>query len=347
MSSTDPFEVLGLSPGAPRDEVRRAYRKLAMRWHPDRNQHSPASEERFKQIKAAYEIASDEAAYRLWCTNAAAAAATASRSKAGPAASAAPRSASGERAGSAPPIKQTLALTLEEVARGGRRTIRVERRAPCVSCAGLGRVDCDHSLPCQQCNGVGRRRGKGLAAGEKCPACAGRGYVRHVDCAACQGQGSTLAQSIFDVLVPVGMRHGETLRLARPGGSILLQIEHLPHAFFTVQGNDLHCTVPVDVLSLIAGGEIEVPTLDAVIRIPLPAASASAQFTLAGRGLPRRHGRGAGDLVFQLQAVFPQKLSASERTALRQLVASLAENPARNAPELLDWKTRLAGRKGQ
>lgn len=289
MTSTDPFHVLGLSPGAPRDEVRRAYRKLAMRWHPDRNQHSKASEERFKHIKAAYEIAIDAAAYRAWLDHSAAA----------PAAGA--------------------------------------------PCGGRGRVEHAHSIACSQCQGIGRRRGHQLFSSEPCPACAGRGYVRHIDCVACSGRGNIVAESVFEVLVPVGLRHGETLRLARPGSSILLHIAHLPHPLFTLHGDDLHCAVPVDVLTFLAGGEVDVPTLTQSIRVPLPAPSLAAEVRVVGKGFPRRHGKRAGDLVLQLQAVYPQELAPVEMAQLRQLAAGLASR----TPALHEWKKLMARRKSQ
>ena len=329
-SFQDPFQILGLPPGAPREDVRHAYRKLAMRWHPDRNQHSRDSEERFKLIKAAYELAIDPAEYRAWLTRRATA-------PENPGPDAAPATAETEA-----PIEQSLELTLEEVARGGRRTIGVDRPAPCPVCAGSGRVAQRHSIHCSRCNGVGRLRGKVFSAAEKCPDCLGRGFVRETDCANCQGKGSTSTSTVFEVKIPVGLRHGETLRLARAGGSILLRIKHLPHPFFTLQGDDLHCPVPVDALSFIAGGEVEVPTLDGVMRIPLPAASLSSEVRLAKKGLPRRHGKGAGDLVLHLQAIFPKNLAPAEVAQLRQLASGMVGR----VPELADWAKRLARRRG-
>lgn len=340
MTSTDPFLVLGLPPGAPRDEVRRAYRKLAMRWHPDRNQHSKASEEHFKHIKAAYEIAIDAAAYRAWLASRAAAPAAGASGR-----NTAEASEAADAAESPPPasLEQTLELSLEEAARGGRRTIRVERRVSCAPCGGSGRVEHAHSIACPQCQGIGRRRGSKLFSSEPCPACGGRGYVRHVACAVCSGQGSTVTESVFEVLVPVGLRHGETLRLARAGGSILLRVAHLPHALFTLHDDDLHCSVPVDVLTFIAGGEIEVPTLAQSIRVPLPAPAPAAEIRVAGKGFPRRHGKRAGDLVLHLQVVYPQDLAPVELAQLRQLADGLASR----TPALSEWKKRLAQRKGQ
>ena len=327
MTSTDPFHILGLQPGAARDEIRRSYRKLAMRWHPDRNQHSKASEERFKQIKTAYEIAIDEEAYRAWKVSRPATA------EVKPKETRSRKTASPE---DAPPIEQTLELTLEEAAQGGHRSISVTHQKPCKTCAGKGRVDHPHSIACALCKGIGRLRGKSLFTTENCPECAGRGYVRHVECKDCGGLGHERSQSFFEVQVPAGLRHGETLRLARAGGSILLQVAHAPHPFFTLQGNDLLCEIPVDVLTFIAGGEIEVPTLGKNIRVPLPLASLSAQIRLVGKGFPRRHGKGAGDLILTLQAVFPKALSPTETAQLHQLAASWKKR----TPELQDWDKR-------
>lgn len=334
MNKTDPFHVLGLPPGASRDEVRRAYRKLAMRWHPDRNPHTHAAEERFKHIKAAYEIASDEAAYRHWC---------ATRTSANAADSNPPAPASDD----APPIEQTLPLTLEEVAHGSRRTIRVARQVACAPCGGSGRIAQTHSQPCRLCLGIGRLRGRTSASGgtQKCPGCDGQGYVRYSECGLCAGQGRTVGEAVFEVVVPAGLRDGETLRLARTDSSVLLRIVYLPHPFFTVDRDDLHCVVPVDVLTMVAGGDIVVPTLDGNLCITLPGAPIGAEIRLKKKGLPHRKGRAVGDLLLQLRPVIPKHLSAAERAQLSALQASLAENAATRMPEIDDWRKRLARRK--
>lgn len=325
MIDTDPFHVLGLRPGASPEEVRGAYRKLAMRWHPDRNPHTRGAEERFKQIKAAYEIASDEAAYRQWCAE-----------QPPPA----PPSTAGQTT-----HEQTLTLTLEEIAHGSRRTIEVERRTPCAPCAGTGRITQTHSQPCRQCQGIGRLRARAHGgANQKCPACDGQGYVRHSECQACEGVGLTIGEAIFEVKVPAGLRDGETLRLSRADGSVLLRIAFAPHPLFTVQGDDLHCEVPIDLLSLIEGGDIEVPTLDGRLRISPPDAPFGKEIRLKRKGLPQRKGRTVGDLVLHFRPVIPRRLSEAERTQLRALRQSLADNAATRMPEIADWQRRMNGR---
>lgn len=352
MPTTDPFHVLGLHPGAPREEVRRAYRKLAMRWHPDRNQHAKGAEERFKHIKAAYEIAIDEAAYGAWRAGRAFASAAANASanaSAKPAGHhAASHTAHDEAATeTVAPIEQVLSLSLEEAAFGCRRQVSVERPVHCPACAGRGHVSLAHSMPCSRCMGVGRLSSRSGASAkmDECPDCKGRGYVRDARCEDCGGRGKAIVQTVFEVRVPAGLKDGETLRLARAGGSVLLRITHLPHELFTLDGDDLHCTVPVSVLDLMAGGEIEVPTLDGSFWMLLPALPFSGEVRLRGKGFPKRKGGVAGDLVVSCQPVFPRNLSNAEQLQLQQLAATLARNPASRTPELHDWKRRMDQRK--
>lgn len=333
MLVTDPFDLLGLPPDAPREAVRRAYRKLAMRWHPDRNPHSRDAEDRFKAIKAAHDLALDPAAYAAWREDRA----TKSAAAAAAATTAPPTEAT--RAAD-PALETTLTLSLEAAAHGGLQTVRVDQSRPCAPCGGGGQVAQAHSVPCPQCRGVGRLRSRSAAA---CPGCAGRGYVRLVPCTACAGLGRVTAERIFDVRVPPGRRAGDTLRLSSAEGSVLLRLALAPHPFLSLQDDDLHCRVPVDALTAMAGGELTVPTLDGPCAMPLPpGGDGNTPLRFPGCGYPRRRGHGAGDLVVHLNVVMPQDLTASELARLRQFAAALARHGDRCLPAVTAWQARLA-----
>lgn len=331
--STDPFLTLGLPRAASLEEVKGAYRRLAMRWHPDRNA-SAAAEAEFKRIKAAYELILDPQRFAQWLAEQAAAP------------SGTPAAAAGDD------LTQVLTLSLEEAAHGCVKSIELVRSSRCTSCHGSGKIQHQHSVPCAQCNGCGRVRG-GRRGTDLCPGCAGRGFLRETDCADCAGSGWRKKRRTLSVKVPPGILEGERLRLARqarhgpegdgaPAGDLYLEIRLAAHPLFALQQRDLHCDVPVSVFRLLVGGSITVPTLDgnaALVVAPYPAHG--LEYRLDGRGFPKKHGRGAGDLVLHLQAVYPVKLAAKERVLLERLDGHLAADLVQHAPQLAAWEALL------
>lgn len=333
----DPFVTLGLHRDAPREDVKRAYRRLAMRWHPDRNA-SAAAESEFKRIKAAYELILDPHAYGEWLqewTRAQAAAAPEAAPPATP---------------SATDLTQTLELSLEEAAHGCRKDVELARSTRCPGCLGGGRIRRQSSMPCAQCSGCGRVRG-GRTGTRLCEACAGRGYLREADCADCAGSGWRTQRRTLAVKVPSGVLDGERLRLARQAGEdgagdVYLELRIAAHPLFVLHGRDLRCTVPVSVFRLLLGGGIEVPTLDGLAPLELPSGAApeslaDTEFRLPGLGFPKKHGRGAGDLLVRLQPVWPASLGAADAALLEKLEAGLQGDLARRAPQLAEWAARL------
>lgn len=352
----DPFITLGLHRDASREEVKRAYRRLAMRWHPDRNP-SAAAESEFKRIKAAYELLLDPQAYAEW--NAANAARQAAAASAADSAESAPKGAAEPAAAGAADVTQRLDLTLAEAAHGCQKTVELTRSARCPSCAGSGRVHHAHSVPCAQCSGCGRVRGE-RGGTRVCAGCAGRGYLREADCAECAGSGWRTHTRTLAVRVPAGVLDGERLRLARQAkaagdgaaGDLYLELRIAAHPLFVLNGRDLHCTVPVSIFRLLLGGRIDVPTLDGLAPLDLPPggapehagsaeSSAGAELRLPGRGFPKKHGRGAGDLLVRLQPVYPTQLGAADAKLLEKLEAGLLSDLARRAPALAEWEALL------
>ena len=338
--SDDPYTLLGLNLAAPLEEVKRAYRRLAMRWHPDRNP-STAAESEFKRIKEAYELILDPQRYKQWQQTQASAAPPRHDTPPEPA-------ATGED------VTQTLILTLEEAAHGCVKSVELNRSSRCALCHGSGRVHHTHSIPCVQCNGIGRLRGDNRGS-RLCGGCGGRGYLRESECAECAGSGWRKKLRTLSVKVPPGIVHGERLRLARQArhaaegvnsegaaGDLYLEIRLAPHALFELQQRDLHCTLPVSIFQLLSAGKIVVPTLSGSTTLELrPFSGQAADYRLPGHGFPKKHGRGAGDLFLHVQPVYPAHFSAKDRALLECLEASLDENLEQRAPQLADWAMRL------
>jgi len=337
----DPFIILGVSAEASREEVQRAYRRLAMFWHPDRNP-SPIAGNEFKRIHAAYELLRDPqrlAESRQAQTSGATASDTAADS------------------GGAD-LVLAMILTLEEAASGCRKNVELIDSVRCRTCAGSGRVQHDHLVPCPACSGCGRvSRASGRTS--RCDICAGRGYLRETACTDCLGSGRQQALRTLAVTVPPGLLDGERLRLTRqaprpPGGEeavagdLYLEIRFAAHALFVVQGRDLHCRVPVSVFRRLAGGRVEVPTLTGSVSFALPPwAQHTGEHRLPGYGYPGKRAGAAGDLVVHLQSidphVGPDDIELLE--GLEGLEGRLAAALERRAPQLAAWELQMRARR--
>jgi len=340
----DPFALLGLRQSASLEDVKRAYRRLAMRWHPDRNP-SAAAESEFKRIKAAYELILDPQRYAQWQEERAAGE-PADESPDDPAES--PEPSAGPTGDD---LTQGLTLTLEEAAHGCVKSIELARSTRCSPCHGTGRVQRTHSVPCAQCNGVGRLRGDNNGS-RLCEGCGGKGYLRETDCPECGGSGWRKKLRTLSVRVPAGIMPGERLRLARQArhgpegegaaGDLYLEIRLAAHALFELQQRDLHCTVPVSIFRLLGGGAIDVPTLGGSSVLELrPYPGHGLDYRLPAQGFPKKHGRGAGDLIVHLRPVYPAHFGAKDLALLERLEASLAGDLEQRAPELAAWAERL------
>ncbi len=348
----DSYAVLGIPLDANPAQIKRAYRRLAMAWHPDRNSH-PEATERFKQIRAAYDAllareddpaggdsedrADDE---------------TADRTDGGPGRQESAPAAEPE-APRAPDIRLDLEITLEEGAAGCKKTIHYRRGKPCANCEGSGEAGITRSRLCGACHGSGRVQHKkhGL---ERCSECAGRGFFSQRVCPECAGSGRDEADAKLVVTVPKGMLPGDELRLAGQGeaprgdlaaGDLFLTIRLKPHALFTLQGRDLALTVPVSLLALLAGGGVDIPLLHGSHRLELePGGLEARNLRLAGLGYPGRHRGGAGDLVVNLVPVRPRHLDERTRKLLIQADAALEKHLAESLPEIAAWRAKLKGR---
>jgi molecular chaperone DnaJ len=336
----DPFFVLGIAREASRDEIKGAYRRLAMRWHPDRNP-SPAAAVEFKRVHAAYELLLDDERLATWQQ--------------------AQRDAAADCAGDRAAVVgedhvQVLPLTLEQAAAGCRRTVELLQRVRCSTCSGSGRVQHSHSVPCPACSGCGRVVRAGGRTG-RCDSCGGRGYLRETACPDCAGSGWRNEVRTLEVTVPPALLAGERLRLARQAplpagdgcriaGDLYLEISLLTHDFFDLAGPDLHCRVPLSIFRLLSGGRVEVPTLGGTTWIDLPPWPATAGgHRLPGLGFPGKGVRVAGDLVLHPEAIHPQVAAREDCQLLELLEWRLAGDLERRAPLLADWQERLRARR--
>lgn len=332
----EPHLVLGVAADSGPAEWKRAYRRLAMRWHPDRNA-DPRATERFKEINAAYE------ALVAGLVDHQVASETAE--------DVSPNEAETSTEPRASDIRLSLHLTLEEGARGCRQILTYSRSRACPGCAGTGEAGIAKTRFCNDCHGSGRLRGEGgrLVA---CPACSGRGLFTERICPACEGSGRESADVQLEIQVPPGMLPGDELRLAGQGelgddalaaGDLFLTVLLADHPWFAREGRDLKLAMPVSALLLIAGGEIEVPTLTGRIRHRLvPATPERQHLRLSGLGYPGRGAHHAGDLLLELQPVFPASLTQRQAADLLAWDAELLGAGA--YPELLAWQTRFAER---
>ena len=331
----DPYVVLGLSRDSGPPEWKKAYRRLAMRWHPDRNP-DPAATERFKAINAAYEA--------LLTVDPENGPKSESPDDAPEPAAAAPEPE--DEAPRAADIRLNLELSLEEGAAGCRRTVRYVRGKPCPTCEGSGEAGIAKTRFCTDCHGSGRVRGtaQGLS---RCAACDGRGLFTERICQDCGGSGRETADVELDIAVPPGMLPGDELRLAGQGeagdaerqpGHLFLTVVLRDHPVFRLDGRDLRFRMPVSALALLAGAEIELPSLGGAFAYELAPGSAECRdIRLAGRGYPGRGRNPAGDLVGELTPVFPARLGARQRKLLRQAHAALMDDAAEALPEVDAW----------
>lgn len=330
----DPYVVLGVAGDSSPAEWKRAFRRLAMRWHPDRNDH-PEATERFKEISAAYD---------LLLTGEAPATTEPDVPE-----NETPASEPETSIAKAADIRLNLEVGLEEAALGCQKTIHYFRGKACPTCEGSGEAGMARTRFCEACHGSGRvRDAKRVLV--PCDACGGRGFFTERICPGCGGSGRETAEVSLEIRVPPGMLPGDELRLAGQGeagddelaaGDLYLTLIIRTHPLYQLHGRDLHFRMPVSALAMMAGGDLVVPSLNGVITHTLAAGKAEAcQVRLAGKGYPGRGKNPAGDLLIELEPIFPQRLSARQRKLLLQANAALMDDAAEALPEVADWRQR-------
>lgn len=328
----DPFLILGVSQDSAPADWKRAYRRLAMRWHPDRND-DPQATERFKEINAAYE--------QLTTADDPEVVDEESRTEE------APESEPEASVAKAADIRLNIEVSLEEGAAGCRKPIHYSRGKPCATCEGSGEAGMSRTRFCDACHGSGRVHDADRVL-VRCGACGGRGLFTERICPDCGGSGRDADDVSLEITIPPGMLPGDELRLVGQGepgnaelqaGDLYLTLVIRSHPLYQLNGRDLKFSMPVGALAMMAGADIELPSLSGIFKYSLEAGVIEPrQLRLPGKGYPGRGKHRAGDMRVDLQPVFPRKLNARQRKLLLQAHAALLDDASDALPEIADWR---------
>ena len=351
MSKRDYYEVLGVERTATEQEIKSSYRKLALKYHPDRNPGDKAAEDQFKEAAEAYSVLADGDKRHMYDRFGHAGLGGAATSGFDPNVFTGFEdilgglgdifgfgSVFGGRRGGpqrGADLRYDLEISFEESARGSETSIQIPRQEPCETCEGTGAAPGTKPTTCPQCQGRGQLRYQQgfFTVARTCGQCRGSGQVIAKPCTTCRGAGRVQKEKKITVRIPAGIATGQRLRLsgegeAGPGGGphgdLYVVIHVQEHAFFQRDGNDLYCEVPLNFPTLALGGEIRIPTLDGDEDFTVPESTQTGTtFRLRGRGMPDVTGRGKGDLLITVKGVTPKKVTKEQRKLLEQLAASL------------------------
>jgi len=363
MSKRDYYEVLGVDREADEAAIKKAYRKLAVKCHPDKNPGDSSAEEQFKEATEAYEVLRDSTKRAQYDQFGHAGMAQGSGGFGAGAygggaggfdfdLSDALRAfmrdfggggfgdifgegRQGTRSHRGRDLQVKLKLSLEEVAAGAERTIKLRKQVACKTCEGTGSRGGGQPHTCEQCNGVGQvRRVQRTLLGQfmnvvACPACHGEGTVIADPCGDCRGSGTVRGEETLKVKVPAGVATGNYITLKGQGdvgergagpGDVYVVIEEAEHELSERHGDDLILQVPVSVVDLTLGTKVQIPTVDGRVSLKIPAGTQSHRiFRLRGKGIVHLHGRGRGDQLVRVVAWTPEKLGAAELKRLEEL----------------------------
>ncbi len=359
MSKRDYYEVLGVDKGAGERDIKKAYKKLAMKYHPDRTQGDKALEEKFKEIQEAYEVLTDSqkrAAYDQYGH----AGVDPNRGGAGFGGGAdfgdifgdvfgdifgGGRGGRQSRARQGADLRYNLELSLEEAVRGKEVEIRVPTLVECDSCHGSGAKKGTSPTTCPTCHGNGQvqmRQGF-FAVQQTCPTCSGRGKIISDPCNACHGHGRKEKTKTLSVKIPAGVDTGDRIRLTgegeagengAPAGDLYVQVHVREHDIFQRVGNNLYCEVPLSFTTAALGGELQVPTLDGKVKLKVsPETQTGRMFRLRGKGVKSVRSGVTGDLMCKVVVETPVNLSARQKELLQELDDSMGGDSAKHRPK--------------
>ncbi len=364
MAKRDYYEVLSVSRSASADEIKKAYRRLAMKYHPDRNKDDADAETRFKEVKEAYEVLSDtdkRATYDQFGHEGLKGAGMGG-GRGGFGAEGfsdifgdvfGDIFGGGRRGGSqvfrGADLGYQLKLDLEKAVSGDNVTIEVPTQVTCDTCGGSGARKGSEPVTCNTCGGAGQvRMQQGFfSIQQTCPACKGAGTVIADPCEACHGRGRIQKTKTLSVKVPAGIDDGDRIRLSGEGeagrnggppGDLYVEIRVRPHKLFSRDGADLSCEVPISFTTAALGGSVELPTLDGHVSLKIPPGTQSGKlFRLRGKGVATVRDPRKGDLFAQVAVETPVNLTSQQKELLQQLDESLAGGGDRHNPRADGW----------
>ena len=353
MAKRDFYEVLGVEKGASDKEIKKAYRRMAMKYHPDRNPGDKDAEAHFKEVNEAFEVLSDDqkkAAYDQYGH------AGVDPNMGGGGAggfaggnfgdifgdvfgdifgAGGGRSRSSVQRGS--DLRYQLELSLEEAVRGITKKIRIPTLVSCSNCDGTGAKKGTSPVSCTTCGGIGQvRMQQGFfSVQQTCPDCHGTGKMIKDPCNVCHGEGRTQEYKTLSVKIPPGVDTGDRIRLAGegeagvnggPAGDLYVQVNVADHPIFQRDGKHLYCEVPITFVDAVLGGELEVPTLDGRVKLKIPAETQTGKlFRLRGKGVAPVRGGSPGDLMCRVVVETPVKLNARQKELFKELEETFAK----------------------
>ena len=364
MSKQCYYEILSVQKNCSEGELKKSYRRMAMKFHPDRNPDNEQAEHKFKEVKEAYEILSDSqkrAAYDQFGHAGVDGSQGGgfggggsgfggfgdifedifggSRGQGG--------GASGAYRGS--DLQYNLELTLEEAVFGTTVDIRVPSKQTCDTCDGSGAKAGSKAETCGTCHGQGQVRIQQgfFSVQQTCPHCQGAGTIISNPCGDCHGEGRVEKKKTLEVKIPEGVDTGDRIRLSNegeaginggPAGDLYVQMHLKPHDLFTRDGNDLHCVMPIPFTQAVLGGTLKVPTLSGEVNLKIPAETQTAKvFRLRGKGVKSVRSSMTGDLLCRIDVETPINLTSKQKKLLEQFQAALEKGGAKHSPQQHGW----------
>jgi len=370
MAKRDFYEILGVAKGASEEDIKKSYRKLAMKYHPDRNPDNKEAEEKFKEVKEAYEMLSNPEKREAYDRYGHAGVDPNSGMGGGGFGAGGFGDAFGDifgdifggggRGRGAGPqvyrgadLRYNLEITLEQAAAGFDTTIRVPSWDKCDTCHGSGAKPGTQPVTCSTCAGHGQvRMQQGFfSIQQTCPKCHGSGKIIPEPCAACGGAGRIKRNKTLEVKIPAGIDNGMRIRSSGngepgtnggPPGDLYVEIHIKPHEVFQREGDDLHCEMPISFVKAALGGEIEVPTLGGKVSFTIPEGTQTGKtFRLKGKGIKGVRSGYSGDLFCHVVVETPVKLTDKQKDLLKEFERLTIDGGAKHSPQSKGWMDKV------